>query len=143
MERSVEIVDWTGERLRKVASDLIEGRKSLVEATSDEERINREEGQMMMALETNCGKRAEELSQLAGRATRESEQSPSDCDDCFSVRQLNEEYEANSFATELRYRNTRHDFKAEQVEAVDQEPSVPPKPIIRVRVDGGEVVVQV
>ena len=139
MERSAEINDWTGERLRKVARDLIDGRKSLTEATAEEERINREEGQMTLALETNCGERAEQLHQLATRATRERERPSNDCDDCFSVRRLNDEYEANSFATQQRYRNTRHDFGGE-VEAVDQEPSGPPKPIVRVRVDGGEVV---
>ena len=136
-ERMIAIFDWTTERLEVLAKDLIDGRKSLVDVTPEEERINKESGQMVMDLESNCAERAEELRQLADRSDQES-RSSSDCDDCLSVRQLAEEFEANSFATEQRYRNTRHNFGGE-VESIDREPSVPPKPLVRVRSDGARI----
>lgn len=66
------------------------------------------------------------------------ERSSSGCGNCLSMRQLNEEYEANSFATQQKYRGTRHNFEG-TVESIDQEPSVPPKPLIRAR-SGGETI---
>ena len=120
-----------------MAKDLIDGRKSLLEVTPEEERINKESGQMILDLETNCAEKAEELRQLADRSDQE-DRSSSDCDDCLSLRKLAEEFEANSFATEQRYRFTRHSFGGE-VESIEQEPSVPPKPIVRVRSDGARI----
>ena len=137
-ERIGAIFDWRTERLKVLAKDLIDGRKSLLDATAEEERINKEQGQMVLELESNCAEKDDALRQLADRATREIKQSSSDCDDCLSIRQLNEEYEANSFATDQRYRGTRHNFEG-TVESIDQEPSVPPKPLVRVQSDGARI----
>ena len=138
MERGIAIDDWSTEKLRKLANDLIEGRKSLLDATTEEEWINKENGQMKLELESNCAEKADALRQSANRADQEIKQSSSDCDDCLSIRQLSEEYEANSFSTDQRYSGTRHNFGG-TVESIDQEPSVPPKPIVRVRSDGGRI----
>lgn len=134
MQRETEINDWTTAKLWELANDLIEDRKSLVDVTAEEERINRENGQMKLDLESNCAETDEELQLSAHRSDQES-RSSSDCDDCLSIRQLNEEYEANSFATQQKYRGTRHNFHG-TVESIDQEPSVPPKPLVRVKSDG-------
>ena len=110
---------------------------ALVDATAEQERVEKEAGQMRWDLEANCHARADELRRSGSNSGREG-RSPSSCDDCLSIRQLNEEYEANQFATRQRYRGTRHNFEG-TVESIDQEPSVPPKPLIRVRSGGARI----
>ena len=134
MDREMAIFDWRTEKLKVLAKDLIEGRQSLPDVMPEEERINKESERMITDLETNCAERAEEIRQLADRAEQE-KKSTSDCDDCLSIRQLNEEYEANSFVAEQKYTRTRHNFGG-KVESIGRDVLNPSKPLVRVQADG-------
>ena len=125
------INDWELEKFEELESDLMEGRKPVPDVTIGQERVAKEAGQMRWDLEANCVTRANKLRQSGSNSDKE-ERSSSGCGNCLSMRRLNEEYEANSFATQQKYRGTRHNFEG-TVESIDQEPSVPPKPLIRAR----------
>ena len=65
----------------------------------------------------------------------------SECEDCLTVSQLAEEYEANSLRARQEYVGKRRDFAGE-VESVERDRSVPPKPLIRLKSGGDDLVVR-
>lgn len=136
-ERIASIWDWKNEKSDARWIDILDGNLTVEEGNEEEGRLIGEVQEMVKELERNCDARAEELRQSANRSNGE-RRSSSDCDDCLSIRQLNEEYEANSFATNQRYKGTRHNFGG-TVESIDQEPSVPPKPLVRVSSGGAKI----
>ena len=130
-ELLASIYDWKNEKSDATWSDIVEENMTVEEGNEEEGRLIREMQEMVGELQRNCDAKVEEL-------LRSDDESDSNCDDCLSIRQLNEEYEANSFATNQRYKGTRHNFGG-TVESIDQEPSVPPKPLVRVRSDGAKI----
>lgn len=136
-ERFSEIDDWERTKSKELDDAFFQGRKDFLDAAVEQEQVWEEAGRMRSELDFNCADRANELRQSA-TGSDERGRSSRDCDDCLSIRQLNEEYKANSFATQQKYRGTRHNFGG-TVESIDQEPSVPPKPLVRVRSDGAKI----
>ena len=65
----------------------------------------------------------------------------SECEDCLTVSQLAEEYEANSLRARQEYVGKRRDFVG-KVESVERDRSVPPKPLIRLKSGGDDLVVR-
>ena len=142
-ERQTAIDEWERDKLRGLDDDFFEGRKEFFEAEGEQKRVIEEAEAMRWDLGLDCTKKSYELSQSGGDSNSSNgsdgdKRSSSGCSDCLSVRQLAEEYEANSFSAQQRYVGTRHTFQG-TVESVDQEPSIPPKPVIRVRSDGGTI----
>ena len=136
-ERFSEIDDWARTKSEELDDDFFQGRKDFLDAATEQKQVLEDAGRMRSELDANCAEKADELRQAATNSDEE-RRSSRNCDDCLSIRQLNEDYEANSFATDQAYWGTRHNFGG-TVESVDQEPSVPPKPLVRVRSDGARI----
>ena len=134
-ERLSAIRAWEAEKQAKVDEDFFSGEKRGLESLAEAERVSEEADDMRRELMENCREREEEIAESASGPESGARQA-SRCGDCFSVSRLSEQYEANAYATALRYGGTRHNFGG-IVESVDREPSVPPKPLIRVVAEDG------
>ena len=108
-ERFSEIDDWERTKSKELDDDFLRGRKNFLDAATEQEQVWEDARRMRSELDANCAEKADELRQAA--ANSDEEKRPSrNCDDCLSIRDLNEEHEANSFVTEQKYRGARHNF---------------------------------